>query len=238
MAGKPIYAALLEVQRELKAPKGQYNSFAKYHYRSAEDIIEAAKPLCHKSGLILTLSDEPCVSEGWHYIKATATVIDIATGDSYSATAYAREPQAKKGSDESQITGASSSYARKYALNGLFAIDDTKDADTDEYTKTGNAPNSRQNRSQAQGNAKQGNHANQGQNAPQTGAQPQGDPEHQAAKQRLWDAIRERGGDAKADAAKVNTWAKARMQFPLDELTAATLDKITAQLDSILGDAA
>lgn len=127
-----IYEALAAVQSTLKAPKGQYNSFGKYHYRSCEDILEAVKPLLKESGLFLQLSDEPVMVGDWHYIKATATVADF-SGNQIFCTAYAREPSEKKGMDDSQITGTASSYARKYALNGLFCIDDTKDADTDEY---------------------------------------------------------------------------------------------------------
>lgn len=124
---------LISIQSELKAPKGQYNSFGKYKYRSAEDILEAVKPLLKKYECCLLLSDEVVVKEGRHYVKATATL--CADDTSVKVTAYAREPETKKGMDESQITGTASSYARKYALNGLFAIDDTKDADTDEYIK-------------------------------------------------------------------------------------------------------
>lgn len=123
---------LLQIQSELKAPKGQYNSFGKYKYRSCEDILEAAKPICAKYGVILTLSDELVNIGERYYIKATAMLTDD-EGNSESVTAYAREEETKKGMDGSQITGTASSYARKYALNGLFLIDDTKDADTDEY---------------------------------------------------------------------------------------------------------
>ena len=129
MAELTIYERLMSVQKELKAPKGQYNSFGKYAYRSAEDIVEAAKPLCIANGLLLTLSDEMKEIGGRIYVQATATVADK-DGNVIRTTALAREPQDKKGMDDSQITGAASSYARKYALNGLFAIDDTKDADT------------------------------------------------------------------------------------------------------------
>ena len=125
---------LLQIQRELKAPKGNYNSFGKYRYRSCEDILEAVKPLLAKYDCLLFLSDRPVVQNDWHFIQATATFID---GDqTIEVTAYARESEEKKGMDASQITGTASSYARKYALNGLFLIDDTKDADTDEYVKT------------------------------------------------------------------------------------------------------
>lgn len=123
---------LLQIQSELKAPKGQYNSFGKYKYRSCEDILEAAKPICAKYGVVLTLSDELVNIGERYYIKATARLADD-EGGSAEVTAYAREEETKKGMDGSQITGTASSYARKYALNGLFLIDDTRDADTDEY---------------------------------------------------------------------------------------------------------
>ena len=121
------------IQQKLKAPKGQTNNFGKYKYRSCEDILEAVKPLLGECSLVV--SDEIEVRGDRVYVKATATLHD---GNSImSACGYAREPQTKKGMDESQITGAASSYARKYALNGLFAIDDTKDAD---HSNTGDAP--------------------------------------------------------------------------------------------------
>lgn len=135
-----IYEKLLMVQSELKAPKDQYNSFGKYAYRSAEDIVEAAKPLCKKHGLLLTLSDTVELVGEKCYIKATVKVVDIAEPSGcIEVHAYAREPIGKKGMDDSQITGAASSYARKYALNGLFAIDDTKDADAANDGQSGTA---------------------------------------------------------------------------------------------------
>ena len=126
-------------QSELKAPKNQYNSFGKYAYRSCEDILEAAKPVCAKYGLLLTVSDEAVQIGERYYIKATAALYDAQGGSDevMSATAYAREALDKKGMDDSQITGTASSYARKYALNGLFCIDDTKDADTQDNTNSG-----------------------------------------------------------------------------------------------------
>lgn len=126
-----LVKSLMEIQRDLKAPKGQYNSFGKYKYRSGEDILEAVKPMNAEKGLLLTLSDEPTLIGDWHYIKATATITN--GKETHTVTAYARESLNKKGMDDSQITGTASSYARKYALNGLYLIDDTKDADTDEY---------------------------------------------------------------------------------------------------------
>lgn len=123
---------LMEIQKVLKAPKGQFNSFGKYKYRSCEDILEAVKPLCYENGCTLTLSDELVFMGSRYYIKATATL--KSKNESETVTAYAREEEDKKGMDGSQITGTASSYARKYALNGLFCIDDTKDADTDAYT--------------------------------------------------------------------------------------------------------
>lgn len=131
--GKPIFAALMAVQAELKAPKNQHNSFGKYDYRSAEDIIEAVKPFLKENGLFLNMSDEVVLVGDRYYIKATVKVVDVVTGESVQTSALAREAAQKKGMDESQVTGTASSYARKYALNGLFAIDDNRDADTDEY---------------------------------------------------------------------------------------------------------
>lgn len=125
---------LLTVQMELKAPKSQYNKFGGYNYRSTEDILQAVKPLLKKDNDHLSLSDEPIMVGDWHYIKATATFTDKNDKTTVS-TGYAREAANKKGMDDSQITGTASSYARKYALNGLFLIDDNKDADADEYHK-------------------------------------------------------------------------------------------------------
>lgn len=127
-----IYGQLAAVQLELKAPKGQRNSFGNYDYRSAEDILEAVKPLLNEHGLTLTVDDSIELIGDRYYVKATAAVFNGA-GDVVTATAYAREAEDKKGMDSAQVTGATSSYARKYALNGLFAIDDAKDADTDEH---------------------------------------------------------------------------------------------------------
>lgn len=128
-----VYEKLSKVQSELKAPKGQYNSFGKYKYRSCEDILEAVKPLNAKHGVVLTVGDEVVEISNRFYVKATATFVDIESGEKIINTALAREDDSKKGMDGSQITGTASSYARKYCLNGLFCIDDTKDADTDEY---------------------------------------------------------------------------------------------------------
>ena len=128
---KTNWQVLAEVQSELKAPKGQYNSYGGYKYRSCEDILEAVKPILKKHDATIMLSDTIEQIGSRIYIKATATFYCGAMP--ITATAYAREPEAKKGMDESQITGTASSYARKYALNGLLLIDDTKDSDTDEY---------------------------------------------------------------------------------------------------------
>lgn len=146
---------LLAIQTELKAPKGQYNSFGKYKYRSAEDILEAVKPICAKYRALVVLTDSinvvgmektttrtiekdgkitETISETERtYVSATAKFVNVDDGEVIVVNAEAREPAQKTGMDSSQITGTASSYARKYALNGLFCIDDTKDADTDEY---------------------------------------------------------------------------------------------------------
>lgn len=123
---------LLNIQRDLKAPKSQYNSFGKYNYRNCEDILEAVKPLCAREKACLTLSDALVIVGERYYVQASATLYDSESGEAINTvTAYARESESKAGMDASQITGSASSYARKYALNGLFDIDDTKDADAD-----------------------------------------------------------------------------------------------------------
>lgn len=128
---KTIQEKLTKIQKTLKAPKGNFNSFGKYKYRSCEDILEAVKPLLED--VSLTLSDEIISVGNRYYIKATASLKE--GDDEIIVSAFARESEDKKGMDDSQITGTASSYARKYALNGLFLIDDTKDADTDDYHK-------------------------------------------------------------------------------------------------------
>lgn len=132
-----LYKKVQEIQTHLKAPKNLYNSFGKYKYRNAEGICEAVKPLLAEHGLILTLSDELVAVGERYYVKATATICSDVE-EKLSVSAFARESFDKKGMDDSQITGTASSYARKYALNGLFLLDDTKDADTDEYSNENN----------------------------------------------------------------------------------------------------
>lgn len=129
-----IYEKLAKIQQEMKAPKNLRNSFGGYNYRNAEGILEAFKPYEGKYGVALTVQDEIVEVGARVYVKATATIVDTEAEGAVTVSAFAREPETKKGMDESQITGASSSYARKYALNGLFLLDDTKDPDTDEYT--------------------------------------------------------------------------------------------------------
>ena len=124
-----VYRKLLEVQSKLKAPKNQYNSFGRYSYRNCEDILEALKPILKEVGATIIISDEVVSVNERYYVKATVKFIDTETGETVEASANAREEDNKKGMDSSQLTGSTSSYARKYALNGLFAIDDTKDSD-------------------------------------------------------------------------------------------------------------
>lgn len=136
-----VYSKLLSIQNELKAPKNQYNKFGNYNYRSCEDILEAIKPLCLKYGAVVLIDDYVAQVGERFYVKAKASLIDIDTQEEVYACAYARESENKKGMDSAQVTGATSSYARKYALNGLFCIDDTKDVDTQEYQEKKRANN-------------------------------------------------------------------------------------------------
>lgn len=166
MENKAILASLLAVQRDLKVEKGQKNKFGGYNYRSAEDIIEKAKPLCIENGLLLTTTDDLQELGGRIYLTVTATVTDIVSGESFSTKAMAREPQAQKGMTESQLTGTAESYAKKRALGNLFAIDDTKDPDSNEYRQE---TSSRAAGARSGGNA--GNYTNHGAEGAQTGAQ-------------------------------------------------------------------
>lgn len=136
--GNKIITKLATIQKELKAPKNQFNKFGNYKYRSCEDILESLKGLLKKTKTSLKISDELVLLGDRFYVKATATLYDLESEEKIENTAYAREEETKKGMDGSQITGTASSYARKYALNGLFLIDDTKDADTNEYHKQTN----------------------------------------------------------------------------------------------------
>lgn len=137
---KNLYKKLCYIQEKLKAPKNQYNSFGKYKYRSCEDILEGLKPYLAELGLVLNISDDIELIGNRYYIKATAKLIDVETNDFIESYAYAREAESKKGMDSSQVTGATSSYARKYALNGLLCIDDTKDNDFYDNTKNYSKP--------------------------------------------------------------------------------------------------
>lgn len=135
-----FFEKLSAIQTKIKAPKNLYNSFGKYNYRNAESILESVKPFLAEYNLYLTVFDEIVMIGDRYYVKATARLADCINGGACEVSAYARETEEKKGMDGSQVTGATSSYARKYALNGLFLLDDTKDADTDEYAKaTGKA---------------------------------------------------------------------------------------------------
>ena len=220
--GKQIYAALMAVQRDLKVPKGRKNTFGNYSYRSAEDILEAVKPILNDNGLTLMLNDTIEAIGDRYYVKATATLVDIATGDNISTSAYAREPQDKKGADVAQVTGASSSYARKYALNGLFCIDDTKDADTDEY------------RRETQGRAEQGKQ----QPKPQTQSKKsQPKPQTQGNMKALWHKLKESMDGMGIDAAMVAAVTKEKYgKENGKELTEAELTDLVKNLEAYINE--
>lgn len=223
--GKQIYAALMAVQRDLKVPKGRKNTFGNYSYRSAEDILEAVKPILKDNGLTLMLNDTIEAIGDRYYVKATATLVDIATGDNISTSAYAREPQEKKGADVAQVTGASSSYARKYALNGLFCIDDTKDADTDEY------------RRETQGRAEQGKQQPkpQAQPKPQTQSK-KSQPKPQTMKA-LWHKLKESMDGMGIDAAMVAAVTKEKYgKENGKELTEAELIDLIKNLEAYINE--
>lgn len=140
MTSKELAEKLLNIQNEIKVPKSSYNSFGKYSYRNVEAIQEAAKPICKKYGVVITVQDDLIPVGDRFYIKATATISD--GSNEIKTTAFAREPDAQKGMSEAQITGSSSSYARKYALGGLLLLDDLKDDDADETPNVERKPKS------------------------------------------------------------------------------------------------
>ena len=131
-----VYEKLETVQTELNAPKGQFNSFGNYNYRSCEDILEAVKPILKKVNAVVLLTDNIEIIGEYTYVRATAKFVDVESKEEVTVDALARHAIQKKGMDDAQVTGATSSYARKYALNGLFCIDDNKDADTNEYPQS------------------------------------------------------------------------------------------------------
>lgn len=200
-----VLKKLVKIQQDLKAPKGQYNSFGKYKYRSCEDILESVKPLANELQCVVLVTDDVQQIGERYYIKATAILTDAETGESLSNTAYARESQEKKGMDESQITGTASSYARKYALNGLFAIDDTKDADTDENK-------------QQQEDAQKEQKSQQGQKKPTEGQL-----------KRMWAIAGKAGYDENAIHEFI---MKAFKKNSVKELTAAEVDVICKRLEN------
>lgn len=132
---KQVLGKLISIQRNLNVPKSLYNDFAGFSYRSAEQILEAVKPVATEQKCVITLSDKIINVGTWNYVEATVTILDTESGETYSVSASAREQEAKKGMDTSQVTGSTSSYARKYALSGLLALDDNKDADALDNSK-------------------------------------------------------------------------------------------------------
>lgn len=148
-----IKEKLQMIQTELKAPKNQYNDFGNYNYRSCEDILEGVKPLLVKVKAALTISDEIVNIGSRYYIKATAALHDLESNEVFEISAFAREPESRPKMDEAQVTGSSSSYARKYALNGLFCIDDTRDPDA---TNTGKKEEPKGNKGKQQGSSTKG----------------------------------------------------------------------------------
>lgn len=205
MESKAILASLLAVQRDLKVEKGQTNKFGGYNYRSAEDIIEKAKPLCIENGLILTTTDDLQELGGRIYLTVTATVTDIVSGDSFSTKAMAREPQAQKGMSESQLTGTAESYAKKRALGNLFAIDDTKDPDSNEFRKE---TSSRAAGARSGGNAS--NYTRNGGNGAQTGTQAQETANGEYDKRNLLHRITEEMKRTSASSAEVSAITQAK----------------------------
>ncbi len=181
MAGTSIYAKLRQIQGKIEVPKAQYNEFGKYYYRSAEDVLRAAKPLLDEAGCILLLTDDVINKDSRYYVKAISKLIDCDTGEEIEVSAEAREEESKKGMDGAQVTGSSSSYARKYALNGLFLLDDGRDPDS--TNKHENGKNS---------NQQSGNNLNQSQNKGGKNSNQNTDKNRQAALKALQGVVDKR----------------------------------------------
>lgn len=225
MENKSILANLLAVQRDLNVPKGQTNKFGGYNYRSAEDIIEKAKPLCIANGLLLTTSDEMQQIGDRIYLVVTATVTDIISGEQFSTKAMAREPLAQKGMQESQLTGTAESYAKKRALGNLFAIDDTKDPDSNEFR------NETQNRAGASKSGNATSYTHSGGNGAQTGAQTAQTPSRGNINAHLMAEVKRTG----ASSTEMTAVIKARYgKESTKVLTDAELDDLANHLETYL----
>lgn len=224
-----IHEKLLKIQSAISVPKNQHNKFGNYDYRSCEDILSALKPLLAQNKCTVTVNDDLVLIGDRYYIKSTATLIDCESGESISNGSYAREEESKKGMDSSQITGTASSYARKYALNGLLLLDDVKDADTNENQQQGQ--NTKANKNQQQGqNAGANKGQQQSQNTAGSNKGSQNSTQKKMIDNRAVETLRKRFQDNGVDEAKVRSAYKVS---DLSKLSVSQYENITQHFEQV-----
>lgn len=224
-----IHEKLLKIQSSISVPKNQHNKFGNYDYRSCEDILSALKPLLKEVKCTVTVNDELVMIGDRYYIKATATLIDCESGESISNESYAREEESKKGMDSSQITGTASSYARKYALNGLLLLDDVKDADTNENQQQNRNAKSDKNQQQNQNTgANKGQQQNQNTTGSNKGSQ--NGTQKKLIDNRALETLRKRFKDNRVDEAKVCSIFKVSA---LSQLSVSQYENITQHFEQV-----
>ena len=224
-----IHEKLLKIQSSISVPKNQHNKFGNYDYRSCEDILSALKPLLKEVKCTVTVNDELVMIGDRYYIKATATLIDCESGKSISNESYAREEESKKGMDSSQITGTASSYARKYALNGLLLLDDVKDADSNESQQQSRNAKSDKNQQQNQ-NTGTNKGQQQNQNTTRSNKGSQNGTQKKLIDNRALETLRKRFKDNRVDEAKVCSIFKVSA---LSQLSVSQYENITQHFEQV-----
>ena len=224
-----IHEKLLKIQSSISVPKNQHNKFGNYDYRSCEDILSALKPLLKEVKCTVTVNDELLMIGDRYYIKATATLIDCESGKSISNESYAREEESKKGMDSSQITGTASSYARKYALNGLLLLDDVKDADSNESQQQSRNAKSDKNQQQNQ-NTGTNKGQQQNQNTTRSNKGSQNGTQKKLIDNRALETLRKRFKDNRVDEAKVCSIFKVSA---LSQLSVSQYENITQHFEQV-----
>lgn len=224
-----IHEKLLKIQSSISVPKSQYNKFGNFEYRSCEDILSALKPLLTQNKCTVTVNDDLVLIGERYYIKSTATLIDCESGESISNESYAREEESKKGMDSSQITGTASSYARKYALNGLLLLDDVKDADSNESQQQGrNAKNDKNQQQNQNTGVNKGQQQSQNKTGSNKGSQ--NGNQKKLIDNRALETLRKRFKDNKVDEGKVCSIFKVSA---LSQLSVSQYENITQHFDQV-----
>ena len=224
-----VHEKLLKIQSSISVPKNQHNKFGNYDYRSCEDILSALKPILQTHKCTVTVNEDLICIGNRHYIKATAALVDCGSGESVSNQSFAREEESKKGMDSSQITGTASSYARKYALNGLLLLDDVKDADTNENQQQSQNAKADKNQQQSR-NAGANKNQQKSQNAAGSNRDPKGGTQKKLIDKKTLEALRKRFKDNGVDEAKV---CNAYKVSDLSQLSVSQHENITQHFEQV-----